>query len=82
MMRVDCYLEDCNEPAGGYSVESPNLDQGWCKECHQQIGSITLTYYFCTPEHALQWLQEHIQSLSESAINTINTEKENANKVE
>lgn len=66
MMRIFCSLEGCDEPAGGYRVEVPNPDRAWCKECHQQIGDITLTYYFCSSEHALEWLQEYIHSAKQT----------------
>ena len=70
IMAVYCDLDGCEENAGGYSVEVPNPDSGWCKECRQQIGPILLTHYFCSPEHALEWLQEYIRS-SNQKVNLV-----------
>lgn len=63
IMPVYCDLDGCNKNAGGYRIEVPNPDRGWCKECNQQIGTILLTHYFCSPEHVLEWLQEYIRGL-------------------
>jgi len=65
MMVVRCSLDRCEENAGGYAIEVPNPDRGWCSECNQRIGDITVTHYFCSPDHALYWLQKYILSSEE-----------------
>ncbi len=67
MMRVFCSSKSCGKLARGYSVMIPDQARGWCKECHQQIGVLSLTRYFCSPEHALEYLQDHIQSSEQKA---------------
>ncbi len=69
MMVVRCDLEGCEEASGCYSLAVPNPDRGWCSECHQQIGSITITYHFCCIDHLARWILDNYSDEEETGDN-------------
>lgn len=62
---VYCDLDGCHKNSHCYDVTIPNLNRKFCKECGRALGGITITYTFCGPEHALEWLQNYIRSCKE-----------------
>lgn len=80
MMAVHCDREGCDEISGCYNVTVPNPDRGWCMECHQQIGDLTITYHFCCMGHLITWISDNYRDIIFSDGVQSSTPKANENE--
>ena len=55
MGLTEVLCELCHKPASWFKVEIPNPDRGWCKECNQEIGPKTQSFFFCSPDCMKDW---------------------------